>query len=409
MGKSNARKKRGLDNTSINTSIGSEDENKNNKMNEEVEKNDDEVSIMIIDGGSVYDSNPAQLKRDFERMKVDTVIKESKITVSNYLIITFINEEGLQLFKSKKAHFKEDIQIIELNKTKKFEIVLKGLSFAAIDGYKFNLSKMGITKLFQLNKSNEQFRMVKAECVDENVMKKVLKEGIKLDYYSIKVEEFRRQIRPLQCFNCQQYGHVALKCLQKENPVCLKCSGEHRVDECDSQEIRCANCGEEHKSSSSECNVFKLKLEEKMKIINKNKDNQMTTKRVFSQAVNNIDQQQVLIDTITLNMRAGFENMQKKIDDSFAKQKDELSCIRKEIKEVEADFQLYKAKEFFVNVEMFKIMNNDVAPTSEQIRGFHDAFKFHHNFEINISSVKNYFKNEGFKKKSNRDIKYLNE
>ena len=51
-------------------------------MNEEVEKNDDEVSIMIIDGGSVYVNNPAQLKRDFERMKVGTVIKETKITVS---------------------------------------------------------------------------------------------------------------------------------------------------------------------------------------------------------------------------------------------------------------------------------------------------------------------------------------
>ena len=92
---------------------------------------------------------------------------------------------------------------------------------------------------------------------------------------------------------------MAHKCTQKENPVCLKCSGKHRVDECDSQELRCANCGEEHKSSSSECNV--------------------------------------------------------------------LSSIRKKIKEAEADFQLYKAKEFFVNVEMFKIMNNDVAPTSDQI------------------------------------------
>ncbi len=101
-------------------------------MNEEVEKHDDEASIMIIDGGSVYVSYPAQLNRDF------TEIKESKITVSKHLIITFINEEGLQLFKSKKANFKEDIQIIELNKTKKFEIVLKGLRFAAIDGYKFN-------------------------------------------------------------------------------------------------------------------------------------------------------------------------------------------------------------------------------------------------------------------------------
>jgi hypothetical protein len=89
--------------------------------------------------------------------------------------------------------------------------------------------------------------------------------------------------------------------------------------------MRCSNCGEEHKSSSSECNVFKFKLEEKMKIINKNKDNQTTTKRVFSQACNNNDQQQLLIDTITSDMRAGFENMQKKKDDSFANKR--TNCL----------------------------------------------------------------------------------
>jgi hypothetical protein len=139
---------------------------------------------------------------------------------------------------------------------------------------------------------------------------------------------------------------VALNCLQKENSVCLKCSGDHIVDERDSEEIRCANCGDNHKSSSSECNVFKLKLEEKIKKLNKNKENQSSSIRIFSQAVSNNDQQQLLIETITSNMMAGFENMQKKIDDSFVKQTSELSSIRKEIKAVESDFQMYKAKEF---------------------------------------------------------------
>ncbi len=403
-----SKNKRQLINTSINTSTSSEDDNKKYKMNEEGE-GIEEISIMILDGGSVYFDNPSQLKKDFELMNVATVIKETKITVSKHLIITFFNEHGHQLFMTKKTNFKKDIQIIDLNKRKRFEIVLKGLNYAAIDGYKFLLSKMGITEIIQMNKSNEQFRMVKAECENENVMNKVLKEGIKLDYYSIKVEEYRRQIRPLQCFNCQQYGHVALNCLQKGNPVCLKCSGDHKVDECDSEEIRCANCGDNHKSSSSDCNVFKLKLEEKMKNLNKNKENQSSSMRVFSQAVNNNDQQQLLIETITSNMRAGFENMQKTIDDSFVKQTSELSSIRKEIKAVESDFQMYKAKEFYVNCNMFRIMNNNVAPTSDQIRGFHDSFKFHHNFEINLTSVTNYNKNVGYKKKSNKDIKYLNE
>ena len=51
-----------------------------------------------------------------------------------------------------------------------------------------------------MNKSSNQYRMVKADCQNEEIMKKFLHEEIKLDYISIKVEEYRRQ-----CFNCQQY------------------------------------------------------------------------------------------------------------------------------------------------------------------------------------------------------------
>ena len=331
------------------------------------------------------------------------------LTVSKHLIITFINIEGRDLFLAKKDIFKRNIQIIDLNNKKRLEVVLKGLNFAAIDGYKFILSKLGITKISQMNKSNDQFRMVKAECQNEEIMKKFVNEGIKLDYFSIKVEVFRKQIRPLQCFNCQQYGHVALNCSQKETPVCLKCSGEHRVDECQSNVIKCANCDEEHKSSSSECKVFKSKLDEKMRSLNKGKTNQATTIRVYSQAANSELQHEVLLDKITANMKAGFDNMQKKIDDSFDKQANELSTIRNAIKAIESDAQLYKAKEFYVICDMFRIMNNNVAPTSDQVRAFHEAVKFHHNLEINLTSATNYNKNGGYKKKSNKDIKYLNE
>ena len=154
--------KREIGNTSINSNSGIDDNMKKHKMDEEV--SNEEISIMILDGGSVYFNKPAQLKVDFDRLNVSRVIKETKITVGKHLIITFNNEEGRELFLSKRNNFKKDIQIIDLKKKTKYEIVLKGLNFTAIDGYKFLLSKMGIIKISQMNKANENFRMVKAEC-----------------------------------------------------------------------------------------------------------------------------------------------------------------------------------------------------------------------------------------------------
>ena len=39
------------------------------------------------------------------------------------------------------------------------------------------------------------------------------------------------ETRPLQCHNCQGLGHIAFNC-PKEEPVCLICSGRHRVKQC---------------------------------------------------------------------------------------------------------------------------------------------------------------------------------
>ena len=58
---------------------------------------------------------------------------------------------------------------------------------------------------------------------------------------------------------------------------------------------------------------------------------------------------------------------------------------------------------------MLRIMNNNSTLTSEQIRACHDSFKFHHNFELNTTSLMNYNKNGGYKKKNNKDIKYIDE
>lgn len=47
------------------------------------------------------------------------------------------------------------------------------------------------------------------------------------------------------CFNCGRYGHNGNKCTN--NPVCLKCSEDHKTCDCKSDKIECANCDHNNK------------------------------------------------------------------------------------------------------------------------------------------------------------------
>jgi hypothetical protein len=62
--------------------------------------------------------------------------------------------------------------------------------------------------------------MVRAECINEQTREQLVKIGIKLDFFSLKVENYVRPIRPMQCFNCQKFNHVASDCPNSTQHVC---------------------------------------------------------------------------------------------------------------------------------------------------------------------------------------------
>jgi hypothetical protein len=58
---------------------------------------------------------------------------------------------------------------------------------------------MGITQIKLVNKKNDDFRMIRATCKDESIMKKLIFEGVKLDFCFYRAEEYKKLIRPIQC------------------------------------------------------------------------------------------------------------------------------------------------------------------------------------------------------------------
>ncbi|XP_055551318.1 uncharacterized protein LOC129733822 [Wyeomyia smithii] len=76
-----------------------------------------------------------------------------------------------------------------------------------------------------------------------------------------------------RCFNCSEYGHKAAACAKP--PCCPKCSGDHKIDQCQEDAKKCVNCHQfntkrqpppdelldvTHSSWSSDCPIYQKQL-----------------------------------------------------------------------------------------------------------------------------------------------------
>lgn len=69
---------------------------------------------------------------------------------------------------------------------------------------------------------------------EDNIPKKVF-----LGFLSYPVREFVP--KPLRCFNCQRFGHIARNC--KEQRRCARCGGDHEYGKCGTGvQPKCCNC-----------------------------------------------------------------------------------------------------------------------------------------------------------------------
>ena len=73
--------------------------------------------------------------------------------------------------------------------------------------------------------------------------------------YRITIEDLKQQENNLsQCYRCQEYGHKAAFCKQKN--VCKTCAGEHDSRSCPvlgTTQPKCNNCQGKHLASAPEC------------------------------------------------------------------------------------------------------------------------------------------------------------
>ena len=82
--------------------------------------------------------------------------------------------------------------------------------------------------------------------------------GLQVDSMHFTAESATQNTKPVQCYICLKYNHVAKYCKTKQQ-VCSRCGDNHRVDQCTAanEAIKCCNCKGNHSATSHDCTHYK--------------------------------------------------------------------------------------------------------------------------------------------------------
>ncbi|CAF1222871.1 unnamed protein product [Rotaria sp. Silwood1] len=81
---------------------------------------------------------------------------------------------------------------------------------------------------------------------------------LQVDSMHFIAEPANQNTKPVQCYLCLKYNHVAKYCKTKQQ-ICVRCGENHRIDQCTaaSDGLKCCNCKGSHLATSNECATFK--------------------------------------------------------------------------------------------------------------------------------------------------------
>lgn len=137
-----------------------------------------------------------------------------------------------------------------------------------------------------------------------------LPDKIKVSWNSVNVREYFPN--PMRCKSCQKLGHTKTHC--KNAPACEQCNlPPHKPFDC--TRTQCANCLEEHASSSNKCTKF-IQNKEILKIKIKNKCTMNEAKRIIRNTIPTTPLTSTFSSIITnnsVNKQINTENNQENI------------------------------------------------------------------------------------------------
>ncbi|CAF1130145.1 unnamed protein product [Adineta ricciae] len=117
------------------------------------------------------------------------------------------------------------------------------------------LEAMNVTRLTNKD-GNNPTRTVKMMFVDAENRNTFVHTGLQVDSMHFPAEPATQNTKPVKCYICMQYNHLAKYCKTKKQ-VCARCGENHRLDQCtaSTDTSKCRNGN--HLTSSVDCPKYK--------------------------------------------------------------------------------------------------------------------------------------------------------
>lgn len=110
-----------------------------------------------------------------------------------------------------------------------------------------------MVQLKVLDDQPEDLKKIETESVLVEFSTKDLPSEVYFGFKRYNVREYIQ--KPIRCFKCQKFGHVAKVC--REERRCAKCGGDHEYGECGEKvNPKCCNCGWGHSAAYWGCEVM---------------------------------------------------------------------------------------------------------------------------------------------------------
>lgn len=119
------------------------------------------------------------------------------------------------------------------------------------------LDVTNVTRLCS-REGNTPTRTVKITFSDATNRNTFVYTGLQVDSMHFAAESATQNNKPVQCFICLKYNHVAKYCKTKQQ-VCARCGENHRVDQCNAPNdvLKCCNCKGNHLATSHDCTHYR--------------------------------------------------------------------------------------------------------------------------------------------------------
>ena len=204
--------------------------------------------------------SPFVIEKQIEAL-IGTPKSVKKMRNQTLLIETTRKIQTEQLLKC-KTFFNLSVEVSEhktLNSSKGI-IRDKALKGESEENIKDNLQDQGViaVKRFKIRKGHD---LVSTNTLLLTFNSVVPPKSLKIFYRIIPVEMYIPN--PLRCFNCQRFGHHENNCPVDLGSICERCGmggHDHHTNHC-TNPAQCVNCGKDHLSRSSDCEVWKNEKE----------------------------------------------------------------------------------------------------------------------------------------------------